>query len=450
MTETDLMIIGGGPGGYETALYAAQKGLKVVIAEARELGGTCLNRGCIPTKALLHDSEAATAIAANPDNHDAFEDALRRAMARKDAVVQGLRKGVETLLGNPAITLLQGHAEFVDPHTVQVGDETVTAKDIIVATGSKTKLPPVPGIQEDGKSRHVVTSDDLLSMTTLPGTLCIVGAGVIGLEMATVFQRFGCKVDVVEFMKECLPQMDGEIAKRLRKSMEKQGITFHLSCAVQRVEDDKVVFLNTKKNREESLQADCILVATGRAPMVDGLKAEAAGLEVGRHGIAVDENMQTSVAHIYAVGDVSGRQMLAHAASFEGRRAVNHILGLSDNIRLDVMPAAVFTQPEVAGVGLTDEQAKEQGRACSVHKAIYRANGRAQAVEATEGLVKLICDDSQQPGRIVGCHVIGSEAAAIVQEVAALMNFDITLDRLSDIVHIHPTLAETLLAAARN
>ena len=441
MIETDLMIIGSGPGGYETALYAVNKGLKVVLAEEREVGGTCLNRGCIPTKSLLHDATKAAS-----GNTELQAEAFKRAMERKEQVVAGLRQGISTLLSNPAITLLQGHATFVDAKTVTVGEEIVKPQHVIIATGSKVKMPPLPGIKEP-RSPYVFTSDDLLSSPILPPNVCVIGAGVIGLEMTTMFRDFGCKVDVVEFLSECLPTVDGEIARRLRKTLEKSGIKFHLACQVCEVNGNEVIYLNTKKKTEEHIVSDCILVATGRAPQVEGLQLETAGIQYNGHGILVDDDFTTTVPDIYAIGDVNGRQMLAHAATAQGRHAVNRILGLEDRIRFDIMPAAVFTRPEAASVGLTEELVRSQFPDYTTHKGFYRSNGKAQAIEATEGLVKIICDGKQPDSKIVGCHVMGANATAIVQEMAALMNFDVTLEQLRDIIHIHPTLNEVLLQA---
>lgn len=439
--KTDLIIIGSGPGGYETAVYAARQGLQVVVIEKKDVGGTCLNSGCIPTKALVHDAENTL----GKDNGQAL---FQAAVQRKDGIVSNLRQGVEALMHQPGISLIQGKAAFRSKHSVVVGDEEIEADHIIIATGSTAKLPPIPGLGSDGQpmSQHVVTSEELLACETLPTSLCIVGAGVIGMEMASVFSSFGCQVSVVEFMKECLPTMDSEIARRLRKMMEKQGIRFFLGAAVQKIEDRLVVFKDVKKGVETSVEADAILVATGRKPHVEGLNLEAVGIEHGKTGIVTNDNMQTNLGHIYAIGDVNGRQMLAHAATFQGYRAVNHILGKRDCIRLDIMPAAVFTRPEAASVGPTEEYCKANGIPFTAKKAIYRANGRAQAMEQTDGFVKLLFDDND---KIIACHVLGADAASMVQEISALMNLDVTRDQLSDIVHIHPTLSEILLDAAR-
>ena len=405
MTTTDLIIIGAGPGGYRAAEYAAKKGLKVVIFEAENVGGTCLNVGCIPTKTYVHSAT--------------FEEARER-MAQ---VVPQLRSGVETLLSHPNITLVREKAAFVDAHTV--GD--YTAPHIIIATGSETKLIPVAGLDDP----RVVDSTGLLQLETLPKRLCIIGAGVIGMEFASVFRRFGAEVTVIEYLKECLPALDGDIAKRLRKYLEKQGITFKMKTAVQNLAD---------------IDADIILMATGRKPRVQADFVNA-GFEFDeRKGITTDEHFETTVKGIYAIGDVNGRQMLAHAAEMQAVRAVNHILGVADGIRFDIMPAAIFTAPEAACVGPTEDQLKEQGMAYMCKKAFWRANGKALAMNESEGMLKLFA--SQTDGRILGCHAYGAHAADIVQEVSALMCRDTTVEQLRDIVHIHPTLSEILLSAA--
>lgn len=409
MTTTDLIIIGSGPGGYRAAQYAAKNGLKVIIFEDRKPGGVCLNEGCIPTKSLIHDSIVGTPFA--------------EAMQRKAEVCRQLSSGVELLMKQGSIEMVREHASLKDATTVITDDGTeYEARNIIIATGSHSKMPPISDIHRP----EVMTSTELLDIKQLPKRLAIIGAGVIGMEFATIFQRMGVDVEIYEFMRECLPQMDKDLAKRLRKSMEKRGVKFNMGYSVSSI---------------ESLKADAVLVATGRAANTEGLNLEQVGVEYTRAGITVDDNMQTSVPHVYAIGDVNGGIMLAHAATFEGFRAVNHILGRKDNIRLDIMPAAVFTTPEMASVGITDDQAKAQGLDFKAHKGFYRANGRALTDEATEGIVKLLADAD---GRIIGCHALGKDAAYLVQEVSALMNFNCTLAQLRDIIHIHPTLSEII------
>ena len=422
MTRTDVMIIGAGPGGYRAAEYAAKQGLQVVIVEQDEVGGTCLNHGCIPTKTYVHSSS------------------LAEAYGRQQQVVAQLRAGVEQLMAAPGITLLRGNAAFESGHSVQIGDDLIAADHIIIATGSSAKLPPIADIADP----RVVTSTELLQLTELPRRLAVVGAGVVGMEFASVFHRFGSEVTVIEFLKECLPALDADIAKRLRKLMEKQGIGFRMKTAVERLAD---------------IDADTILIATGRKANTEGLNLAAAGIHTDERGfISVDDNYQvtncdSAESTLYAIGDVNGKQMLAHAAEMQAVRAVNHILGRADGIRFDIMPAAIFTDPEAACVGPTEEQLKAAGRPYQCRKAFWRANGKALAMGQTEGMLKLFAvadtaDVSAEAGLILGCHAYGAHAADIVQEVSALMCRNTTISQLRDMVHIHPTLGEILRTAA--
>ncbi len=409
---TDLIIVGAGPGGYRAAEYAARQDLKVTIFEAGEVGGTCLNVGCIPTKTYVH---AAT-----------FDEARSR-MAQ---VVPQLRQGVESILAHPNITLIRGRAAFMPP----------TAPNIIIATGSETKWLPIEGARTDPR---VVNSTGLLQLERLPRRLAIIGAGVIGMEFASVFRRFGSEVTVIEYLRECLPALDSDIAKRLRKYLERQGITFRMKTAVENLAD---------------IDADVILMATGRKPRTEGLDLEALGITLAPNGaIPVDDNFQVISPHsslhektppsaLYAIGDVNGCQMLAHAAEMQAVRAVNHILGKSDGIRFDIMPAAIFTAPEAACVGPTEDQLKAAGTPYVCKKSFWRANGKALAMGETEGMLKLFA--SADDGIILGCHAYGAHAADIVQEVSVLMCKHTTLSELADMVHIHPTLSEILKSAA--
>ena len=406
MKETDLIIIGAGPGGYRAAEYAAKQGLKVVIFEGFEVGGTCLNVGCIPTKTYVHSATFAEA---------------RERMAQ---VVPQLRAGVEGILSHSNITLVREKGSFADAHTV--GD--YTADNIIIATGSETKWLPIAGCDDP----RVVDSTGLLNLETLPKRLAIIGAGVIGMEFASVFHRFGSEVTVIEYLKECLPALDSDIAKRLRKYLEKQGITFKMKTAIENVAD---------------IDADLILMATGRKPRVQQDFANA-GIDFDeRKGIAVDENFETNVNGVYAIGDVNGRQMLAHAAEMQAVRAVNHIIGKTDGIDFNIVPAAIFTSPEAACVGPTEDQLKSEGIPYVCKKSFWRANGKALAMNASEGMLKLFASPE---GVIIGCHAYGAHAADIVQEVSVLMCKQTTLHELADMVHIHPTLSEILKNAAEN
>ena len=406
MTTTDLIIIGAGPGGYRAAEYAAKQGLKVVIFEGADVGGTCLNVGCIPTKTYVHAAS------------------FTEARQRMGEVVPQLRAGVEGILSHPNITLVREKGVLVDAHIV--GD--YTAPHIIIATGSETKWLPIEGVKTDPR---VVDSTGLLQLDYLPKRLAIIGAGVIGMEFASVFHRFGSEVTVIEYLKECLPALDSDIAKRLRKLLEKRGITFKMKTTVENLAD---------------IDADVVLMATGRKPRVQPDFANA-GIEYDeRKGIAVDANFETTVKGIYAIGDVNGKQMLAHAAEMQAVRAVNHILGRQDNIRFDIMPAAIFTSPEAACVGPTEDLLKAAGTPFECRKSFWRANGKALAMGETEGMLKLFV--SSESGLILGCHAYGAHAADIVQEVSALMCKQTTLSELADMVHIHPTLSEILRSAA--
>ena len=399
MEKADLIIIGAGPGGYRAAEYAAKQGLKVAIFEAGEVGGTCLNVGCIPTKTYVHSATFAEA---------------RERMAQ---VVPQLRQGVEGILSHPNITLVREKAAFVDAHTVN----DYTADNIIIATGSETKWLPIEGVKTDPR---VVDSTGLLQLETLPKRLAIIGAGVIGMEFASVFSRFGSEVTVIEYLKECLPALDSDIAKRLRKTLEKRGITFKMKTAVQNLSD---------------IDADVILMATGRKPRTEGLNLEALGVTLAPNGaIPVDEDFEVN-SHLNA------RQMLAHAAEMQAVHVVNQILGKTDGIRFDIMPAAIFTSPEAACVGPTEDQLKAQGIAYECRKSFWRANGKALAMGETEGMLKLFVNPV---GGILGCHAYGAHSADIIQEVSVLMCKHTTLSELADMVHIHPTLSEILKSAA--
>ena len=425
--KTDIIIIGSGPGGYRTASYALQQGKQVVIIEKAEAGGTCLNSGCIPTKCLAHDAEA---------NASDFPAAAER----KRNVMNQLRQGIEQLLSAPGITLVRGEATFKDARTVTVDGIDYEADDIIIATGSSSKMPPVEGIDNP----RVITSTEALNFQTLPAEIVIIGAGVIGMEFASIFSRFGAKVSVIEYLKECLPVIDKDIAKRVRKQIEKlQGVTFYMDSAVKAINDNDVVFVSNKNGKETRLECPgCpVLIATGRKPNIEGLNLEAAGVEYSPKGITVNDNMLTSVPHIYAIGDVTGRQMLAHAATFMGFRAVNAIVGKADKIRFDIMPSAIFTYPEAAAVGLTEDQCKQQGIECRALKGYYRANGKALAIDEPEGMVKLVAGAD---GKILGCTSYGAHSADIVQEVTAYMNCNATVADIAYSVHIHPTLSEIL------
>lgn len=415
-----LLIIGAGPGGYETAIEAAKRGLEVTLVSEGPLGGTCLNEGCIPTKAFCASATLADGL------------------ARKQDIVPKLQGGIAGLLRK--VRIVEGHAGFVDARSVKVGEEVFSADRIIIATGSVSASLPIPGAD------LCITSNEMLELTEVPKRLCVIGGGVIGLEFASVYRRFGSEVSVLEYCPGILPRFDEDLAKRLKSSLVKQGISIETSAQVLSVEKtaDGLRVKYVKKDAECYAEADTVLMAVGRKANTVSLGLEAAGVEAGRRGITVDGNMRTNVPGIYAIGDVTGGIMLAHYASFQGRRALNDICGEKDGIRFDICPAAVFTTPEVATVGLTEEDCKARSIAFTPHKAFYRANGKALAMDESEGYCKVLTDDGD---RILGCHIMGAHASDLVHEAAVLMNLGATLTQARDIIHAHPTLSEVLQAA---
>ena len=441
----DLIIIGAGPGGYEMAAEAAQAGLTVGIVERDQMGGTCLNRGCIPTKALCRNAEVLGNLkeaALWGIQSEGFAFDFGAAMARKDEVVTQLRDGVKQLMQSPGITAIEGEARFVDAHTIEVGGERHDAKNIVIATGSAPKGLPIPGAE------LAMTSDDILSMTELPKSLCIVGGGVIGMEFAAIFNTYGVEVTVVEFCKEILPPFDKDIAKRLRQTLSKRGIKIVTQAGVKAIApcDEGLTVTYDLKGKEQSLVAERVLMSVGRQPVLpEGL--DTIGVTVGRRGIEVNDQMQTNVEGVYAIGDVNGRMMLAHAASAQGEVALASILDKPCDIRLDIVPSAVFTVPELSMVGLTEEQCAERGMEVVAKKAFFRSNGKAVSMAEPDGLIKMIVD--AQSRQIVGCHIMGAHAADLIQEVVMAMNADVPVDRLAHSIHGHPTLTEVVMTAAR-
>lgn len=460
MNTYDIIIIGAGPGGYETAIEAAKSGQTVCIVEKAQLGGTCLNVGCIPTKCLcrsaelLHEARIAAEFGIQTAQVD-FD--LPAAIQRKDKVVESLVSGIETLMRTPGITLLRGEARLADthsrPYTVEVNTPSekvsIQASNIIIATGSVSNFLPIEGAHAPG----VVTSTELLSATTMPPRLCIIGGGVIGMEFASIYNSFGSKVTVIEYFKEILPFFDRDMAKRLRTSLKKRGITFKTGAAVTKIEDTgatKTVHY-TEGNTNGSEEADLVLMAVGRAANLGSLNLDEAGIHYTKRGITVATDMQTNIPGIYAIGDINGMMQLAHAATFQGKVALSHILAQNPeatlqpslhNIHLDICPAVVFTLPELAMVGRTEEQVKEEGIDYAVKKISYRANGKALAMGEGEGTMKILTD---QNDHILGAHILGAHAADLIHEITLLMTLGATTTDLKRTIHAHPTLSELFI-----
>lgn len=448
MQQADLIIIGAGPGGYATAVKAAKAGLRTVVIESGRLGGTCLNVGCIPTKCLCKNAELiselkdAELMGVEGLQFSGFN--IRKAMERKNEVVNTLVGAIDSLFQSNGVICVQGTAQFHNAHTVAVGEEEFSAPNIIIATGSVTKFLPI-----EGKDLPcVLTSTELLDLDYVPKRLCIIGGGVIGLEFASIFNAFGSDVTVLEFCKEVLPNFDTDIAKRLKASLNRRGINIINNAAVNSItQSGTVSYVGYEmKGKQQQVETDIVLMAVGRAANVSSLNLQDIGIATDRRGIVTDKDLRTNVEGVWAVGDVNGKCQLAHAAEFQGQHVLNVILGKKDHINLDIIPAAVFTRPEAAMVGLTTEQCKQQGIPVKAHKAFFRANGKALAMNETDGLVKILADDEE---KILGCHILGPHAADLIQEVAVLMNNGGTLADLRDIVHAHPTLSEVVLSAAQ-
>ena len=454
-----MIIIGAGPGGYETALLAARRGVEVILIESGPVGGTCLNEGCIPTKAFCRNAEVLDGL------HEAegfgvtglsYDFDFRAVVSRKNAVVEQLRGGVEGLLGHKNITLVRGKAYFKDDHTILVDGQEYMADYIIIATGSVSATLPIPGADLSG----ILTSKEILDIQEIPGRLCVIGGGVIGLEFASIFRSFGSEVTVLEYRKDILPRFDTDLAKRLKQSLGKRGIEINTQSQVTAINENNGVYevAYTRKGKEETVVADKVLMAVGRRANLDSLNLADIGIQCTRRGVAVNEVMQTNIPHIYAIGDINGLMMLAHAATFQGIVALDHIMGYQNEIDLSVMPAAVFTSPEAASVGLTEDECKENGIPVKCLKSFFRANGKAVTMGETDGFCKIVvaaepkegADSPYEPGRILGCHMYGPHSSDIIQEVCALISRKATLAEFKDIIHTHPTLTEVLQNAVHS
>ena len=452
MSSFDVIVIGGGPGGYVCAIHAAQLGLSVAVVEGREsLGGTCLNVGCIPSKALLHATHML---------HEAHENFGKmgltgaapvvdwaRMQAYKADTVTGNTKGIEFLFKKNKITWLQGWASIPEPGKVMVNGAAHEAKNIVIATGSAPSS--LPGVTVD--EAVVVTSTGALALPSIPKTMVVIGAGVIGLEMGSVYARLGTKVTVVEYLDAITPGMDAEVAKAFQKILAKQGLKFILGAAVQGVERNgataTVAYKVRKDDSAASLDADVVLVATGRKPYTAGLGLETLGVEFLPKGeIKTDGNFATNIKGLYAIGDAITGPMLAHKAEDEGMALAEIMAGKAGHVNYAVIPGVIYTTPEVASVGATEEQLKSEGRAYKVGKFPFLANARAKAVFQADGFVKLLAD--KETDRILGCHIIGPAAGDLIHEVCVAMEFGASAQDLAMTCHAHPTYSEAVREAA--
>ena len=452
MAEFDVIVIGAGPGGYVCAIRCAQLGLKTAVVEGREtLGGTCLNVGCIPSKALLHASHSL---------HDAEHNFARmglvgaapkvdwaQMLSYKDEVIGQNTKGIEFLFKKNKITWLKRWGSIPAPGQVKVGDEVHTARHIVIATGSEPSS--LPGVDVDEKV--IVTSTGALALPKIPKSMVVIGAGVIGLELGSVYARLGTKVTVVEFLDVVTPGMDGEVQKTFQRLLKRQGLDFIMGAAVQKAEAGKgkatVTYKLRKDDSEAVLEADCVLVATGRKPFTDGLGLAALGVEMEPRGqIRTDPHWQTSVPGIHAIGDAIAGPMLAHKAEDEGMALAEVLAGKHGHVNYDVIPGVIYTAPEVASVGKTEEALKAEGRAYKVGKFSFMGNGRAKAVFQGDGFVKILAD--KETDRVLGAHIIGPAAGELIHELCVGMEFGASAQDIALTCHAHPTFSEAVREAA--
>lgn len=452
MADYDVIVIGAGPGGYVCAIRCAQLGLKTACVEARDtLGGTCLNIGCIPSKALLHASHAL-----HEAEHNFAKMGLKGAapkvdwkgmLAYKDDVIGQNTKGIEFLFKKNKVDWIKGFGSIPAAGQVKVGDTTHNAKSIIIASGSTPST--LPGIEVDEKI--VVTSEGALALGKVPKKMVVIGAGVIGLELGSVYARLGAEVEVIEYLDIITPGMDSEVAKNFQKILSKQGLKFTLGAAVQGVKTTKtnatVSYKLKKDDSDHQVVADVVLVATGRKPYTEGLGLDALGVELSERGqIKTDGHWQTNIKGVYAIGDCIAGPMLAHKAEDEGMAVAEVVVGKHGHVNYGVIPGVVYTNPEVASVGATEEMLKAEGRAYKVGKFSFMGNGRAKANFAADGFVKILAD--KDTDRILGAHIIGPAAGDLIHEVCVAMEFGASAQDLALTCHAHPTFSEAVREAA--
>ncbi|MFX0549409.1 dihydrolipoyl dehydrogenase [Hathewaya histolytica] len=448
--EKDLIVLGAGPGGYAAAIRAAQLGAKVAVVEKEHFGGVCLNKGCIPTKSLYRNAE----LLENMKRMDEFgikvgsyELDFSKVQERKKDIVNTLVSGIEQLLKGNGVEIVKGEGRFKDNNTIIVksedGEKEITAKHIIIATGSKVFIPPIPGVEHEG----VIGSDEMLEVTEVPKTLTIIGGGVIGLEFGAIFNAMGSKVVIIEALPNILMQMDKDISKRLTVFLKKKDIEIHASTKVTGIEksENGLIVKAEGKKGELEFVSEKVLVSTGRMPYIEGLNLEEINLEHTRKGIIVDNDFKTNIDTIYAIGDVNGKSMLAHAATAQGVYVVEKLFGeLKEEFKGEI-PGCVFTFPEVAGVGVTEEIAKEKEINYKSAKFMFGGNGKALALGETDGFVKVICDKDSK--KIIGVHIMGPHASDLIHEAEVVVSNGLTIEQLKNTIHAHPTLGEVFYEA---
>ena len=452
MAVYDLIVIGGGPGGYVCAIRAGQLGLSVACVESREtLGGTCLNVGCIPSKALLHASHQYHEAIHNFPKVGIVTDSASidwdMMLSYKQSTIDANTGGIEFLFKKNKVDWIKGKGEIVEPGKVRVGDQTFETRNIVIATGSEPSS--LKGVEVDEKT--VVTSTGALELSSIPVELVIIGAGIIGLELGSVYARLGSKVTVLEYLDGITPGMDAEVSKTFQRIMKRQGMDFKLGVEVTSVakkgKANTVEFKIRKTGKMETIKADIVLLSTGRRPYTDGLGLEKLGIGLTKQGqIEVDSIFQTNIKGIYAIGDVTPGPMLAHKAEDEGVAVAEEIAGKKGYVNHDVIPSVIYTQPEVAAVGKTEEQLKEEGVDYKIGKFPFQGNARAKSIFQANGFVKMLAD--RETDKILGCHIIGPSASDLIQEVCLGLEFGVSAEDIALTCHGHPTYSEAVKEAA--
>ena len=430
MYQYDIIIIGGGPGGYETALYAKENGFNVLLIEKDKLGGTCLNCGCIPTK--TYNAIAKTIFEIKKSSNIGIEANytfdFSKAKDKKNSVIIELQNGISFLLKKSGINVIEGFGKLIDNHSVSVNDEVYTGKYIIIATGSHNLNTIIKG------SEYALDSTDLLDIDEVPSNLVIIGGGVIGVEMATVFNQFGSNVTIFEGMDSILPNLDKEITRRLSSYLSRMKININTKTFVKEIKNNSLVYEKNGEINEEAF--DKILLSIGRIPNVSGIGLDELGIKYNKKGIITDGVFKTNIDNIFAIGDCNGKIMLAHYASYSGTVVIDHLL--NKNIKNYPCPSAVFSIPEIASVGMTEEELKEQGKEYFANKVMYRSNGKALAMNESEGFIKTLISDN----KLVGCHIIGYDASTLIHEAMLVMNSNMNSKEVKKFIFAHPTLSE--------
>ena len=432
MNEFDVIILGGGPGGYETALDAASRGLSTLLIEKDKLGGTCLNCGCIPTKSF----NAIASLIERMNNSEAmgltidYKLDFNKSMDYKNEVVATLSKGIEFLLSKANVKVIHGYGALVKPHIVKVNDGNYYGKNIIIATGSSNLSGIIKGDEK------ALNSTEILDLTALPDKLAIIGGGVIGVEIATIFALFGTNVTIFEAMDSLIPQCDKEISRRLKSYLNKLNIKVNLNAKVLEIKDKSLLYLLKDEELEEEF--DKILLSIGRRANTNNIGLDEVGILYNRKGISVNDYFETNIPNHFAIGDVNGKIMLAHYASFAGKIVLDKITGIDIKLPHPVCPSAIFTIPEIASIGLTEEELKAQNREYVVKKTMYRSLGKALAMNEAEGFVKILIENEY----IVGCHIIGHDASTLIHEMMILMNLNVKVSETRNFIYAHPTLSE--------